>query len=212
MSPLLIIGVILVGLYVASRISDKFGTWAGGLAEDVVGRRVDARVARMRAAAQAARRPPGSPVDTDARLRAGLVDFGGALAFGLVFTLLMGFATTTTYYSDGTSESGMALDFSFWLFVLLVLAGYAGIGYRAARFDSEGQTFGQRLYDYAPRGADGQPLSMADAMKRHMLRLAAAPAVLIARAQGRSVEPEHDRWTSTSAVTLGEPVSAPVVA
>jgi hypothetical protein len=211
-SPLLIIALLLVGLYVLTRASDRFGTWVGGLGENVLGRRVDARVARLRATARAANRPPGSPADTDARLRAGLVDFGGALAVGLVFTLFMGFATTTTTYTDGTTESGMALDFSFWLFVLLVLVCYAGIGYRAAEFDDEGQTFGQRLFDYAPRDSGGQRLSKADALKRHMLRLAAAPAVLIAKAQGRSVEPGHDRWTGTSAGTLGEPVPGPVVA
>lgn len=211
MSPLLVIGLILVGLYVASRMSEKFGSWVGGLAEDVVGRRVDARVTRLRAAAQAAGRPAGSPADPDARLRAGLVDIGGALSFGLVFSLLTGVTTTTSYYSDGTTDTNTTLDFSFWLFVLFVLAGYAGIGFRAAKFDDEGQTLGQRLFDYAPRDADGRPLSIADAMKRHILRLAAAPAVLVAKAQGRSIEPEHDRWTSTSAVTLGEPTSAPVV-
>jgi hypothetical protein len=136
MSPFLIIGLLLVGLYVLSRVSDSFGDWVGRVVEELIARRIDARVARLRASARAAKRPE-------------------------------------------------------------------------AEFDDQGQTFGQRLFGYAPRDSNGQRLAKADALKRHMLRLAAAPAVLIATLQARSVEPEHDRWTASTAVTLGDPVPAP---
>lgn len=204
MSPLVIVLVLLAALWVISRVSDSFGEWVGDRVDPIVTRRVDARVARLRAAALAEGRPPGTPADPAARLRAGLVDLYVALAVGFVVAIGVGFTTTTSYYSDGTVESGSSVDFSFWLFVLFALVVYGAAGFRAATHD-DGQTFGQRLFDYVPRRADGKELETGESMKRHMLRLAAAPPAVIAIAQGRGVQPLHDGWTSSLAVTLGEP-------
>lgn len=99
------------------------------------------------------------------------------------------------------------MNFSLFLFILFTLVAYMGVGVRAAWASGDrGQTIGQRLFDYVPQGAGRTSLSKQELLVRHALRLAAAPLALLALMQGQSVDPQHDRWTGTLAVTLGDSV------
>lgn len=158
-----------------------------------------ARRSRVQARATAAGRQSGDPADPRWRLQAGLIDLSGAMAASVVITYFSGEKTITTYSYAGVDTSTQH-SFSLGLFLLFTLAAYAGIGVQAAWRDPGGQTFGQRLFDYAPRHPDGRRLDAGELMKRHMLRLVAAPGAVASASGGAPLAPEHDRWTSTVTV------------
>jgi hypothetical protein len=197
--------LFIFAIWLILRLSDAFGDWVGDSVGALVDWRMKARVARLRAEARVAGRPPGSPVDPGTRLRAGAVDLGLAIAGGLVFSVIYGWGTvTTTYYTDGTTERSHGGP-QFWTFLAFTVGLYAGQAVHAGRQHRDAQTPGQHAFDYKPRGIDGHELELGELLKRHALRLAAAPAAVLAAARGQALTPKHDMWAQTVSLTLGDP-------
>jgi hypothetical protein len=212
MSPIVIILLLLAALWVISRVSDGVGDFVQRQVDHLVDKRVQASIQRLRAEAHVEGRATGSSVGMDIRLKAGAVDLVCALAVALVAALAQGIQTVTEYsYSlySGTQTSTVTTEnFSFGLFLLIAAVAYVALGFNAAYRSATQQTFGQRLFDYAPRTSAGGMLPRSDLVKRHVLRLAAAPNALVAASQGRSASADHDGWTKSQSVTLGAPRAA----
>lgn len=192
---LIILIVVIAALWLVARASGGFGE----LVDRLINLRIGARVSRLRAAGHGRI----GPARIQWRLTAGLVDLAGAAVLGAFLTAALGLGRTTTYLPDGTSEASTSIDFSAGLFPILVLVAYVSEGWHAAVYSDEGQTFGQRLYDYAPRGADGRGLNVREVLTRHMLRPLAAPGALRSRLDLGNGLLRHDEWTQTRPVMLG---------
>lgn len=208
MTVVVIVGVLLLGLYIGGKISGRFSIWMHQVTSRAVDRRLRARTDRLRGQAIAEGRQVGSDARPGDRVKAGVVDGAVAVGAGLLFALGYGLETVTTYGMDPVSgqmayDTSTQLSFSVWMWLLASLAVYAADGARAAWRDGQGQTFGHKLFDYAPRSAAGEQLHGAAALRRHMLRLAAAPQAAAAAFAGQLTTPEHDRWTGTRAQILG---------
>lgn len=206
MSVVLILVLLGVGWLIFSRVTNAVSDRAGRAAGAFVDRRLASRTARLRGG-------PGYEAGAVAhgtqRLQAGMIDIGGALVFSLIFELLNGLEQAT-YYDPMTGDvsSKTTEHFSFGLFLLFAVAFYAGFGFLAAWRTRNGQTFGQKFFDYAPRTSGGAQPSPGELFKRHLLRVAAGPKAVSDAIGGRPVEALHDEWTQTKAVRLGDP--APV--
>ena len=201
MSPLVLIILVVVGLVVFTKISNSFAERVERAIGRVIMRRVDARVRTLRSQPGYT---PGAPVGTAPRIRAAAIDVGGALAVGSVAAFCAGLETVDYYSLSGGIESKTTEHFSTLWLLLCTLLAYAATAARAAWRDPEGQTFGQKLFDYAPRSLDGRPLPPRELFRRHWLRLAAGPQALVAVLQADYSPPLHDTWTGTQSLTLGD--------
>jgi hypothetical protein len=205
---ILILAGLGVALWIANKLIDSLADRAQRRFDRFTDERLEQRVLRLREAARSAGRAPGSAPPARARWHAGLIDAGSALAGGLVFALLQGLTSVTEYGIDGT-HSHLEEQFSLWIFLLATIAVYVAIGLGAAFRSAHNHTFGQRFGDYGPRRTDGEPLSGGDVLKRHLLRVPAAPAAMAAALSGSEPSFEHDRWTRTAPATLA--VDQPLV-
>lgn len=201
--------LLLVGLWIANRVSSRFSSWLGAHVFRIGRQRIDARVQRLRTEDAAAAREPGSAPPANRRIAAGVIDLVLAVAAGALVTLLLGIRSETYYYyADGSTQTETSVNFSFGLFLLLALLFYVAEGLHAAFRAANRQTPGQLLNSYAPRTTNGDVLSAGALLKRHMARVPAGPLQILARFRGDDSDPAHDGWTDTTARTLGNPVPA----
>lgn len=203
MTPLVIILLIVGGLWLASRLIDGFSDAVGNVVERLTDGALNQRVERLRDAARRSGRPVGSPPSPAARWQAGAVDLGIAAFVGALATLAFGLTEVTEYSLEtGESSGHLEVHFSFLLFLLFTAVVYAASAFGAS-LTEHSQSLGQRFSDYAPRRTDGRELTGAELAKRHLLRLAAAPAAFFATMQGTQPVFEHDEWTETTVGILG---------